>query len=105
MVRYGGIVINQHKRNMKPEKSFLNSAARVLGSALGRLAAKTGLGCDVEQKSVAPAAKSKRIKTISPLRNTIGNPTGRPQQTVTRTKKTSIKRSPRKVTKTAHKVT
>jgi hypothetical protein len=45
------------KQDTKSEESFLNSAARVVGTTLGRLAAKTGLAHG-DNKPQSPAAKS-----------------------------------------------
>jgi len=84
----GGHVTEDQKRDSASKENFLNTAARAVGSTLGKLAAKTGLALpDVKPKVKAPAGKAAKL-VRKPAAKTAG-----------KKKKVVLKKTSRLVTK------
>jgi len=89
------------KRDAKPEEGFLNTAARAVGSTLGKLAAKTGLMQDEKPSTPSSGIVTRRkMKTVAEKRIAIAKSGKPPKASATKTKASPQRKTKRKALKT-----
>jgi hypothetical protein len=86
-------VTEDEKQDGAPKDTFLNTAARAVGTTLGKLAAKTGLAHPAEKPKVRPPASPAKKKSAS-------NPPKLVRKPVAKKKRATPKKTGRLVTKT-----